>query len=251
MANSGEATEELYYYLARGEPNISTVSKLLSQGADANVRLTAGISMLDMAITKVSPEAAKTLIKHGAKINDSDSRGYTALHKASGDDSRSAGTQIIPFLISEGADLEARDNDGKTPLLTAALYGLASNMQQLIDGGANVRAANKNGVTAAHFIADAGNKSGALDILKLLQEKGADLAARDQDGKSPLDYAKDNGVSNLDVIKILTDAETSKQAYFDKILAAGPSTSSSNLVDSNFRLPNATQFIDRSARGLS
>jgi ankyrin repeat protein len=52
--------------------------------------------------------------------------------------------------------------------------------------GAEVNAANSNGVTAAHGAAG----SGFLGIISLLAEQGADLNARDKRGQTPLAVAQ-------------------------------------------------------------
>ncbi len=40
------------------------------------------------------------------------------------------------MLIEKGADVDARDRDGHTPLMLAAIYGCNQTVQALLDGGA-------------------------------------------------------------------------------------------------------------------
>ena len=48
-----------------------------------------------------------------------------------------AKSSIVDFLIKSGAPLEARDNDGATPLHHAAAYGRSEAAEILLDAGAN------------------------------------------------------------------------------------------------------------------
>jgi len=64
----------------------------------------------------------------------------------------------------------------------------------LIAHGADVNARGPGGRTAAHFAAE---RNTAATTLAVLVESGADLAARDEDGHTPLDIAKLNGKSRL------------------------------------------------------
>ena len=52
-------------------------------------------------------------------------------------------------LIDNGADVNARDAEGNTPLILAAFYA-SPKCVGLLDMGREVNAANENGVTASH-----------------------------------------------------------------------------------------------------
>ena len=66
--------------------------------------------------------------------------------------------------------------------------------QWLIAHGANVNARGPGGWTAAHFAAQ---RNTGPKTLQLLVDNRADLNARDDDGLTPLDIAKENGKSRL------------------------------------------------------
>ena len=60
-------------------------------------------------------DIVKLLIEHSAAIQPRDSDGCTALHRAVHMDG-----EISELLISKGADIEAKDNGGRSPLFYAA-----------------------------------------------------------------------------------------------------------------------------------
>ncbi len=60
------------------------------------------------------------LIYHGARVNATDAVGSTALHCAA---ECNSGRQVLDLLLSAGADIQAEDNNGHSPLQVAASSG--------------------------------------------------------------------------------------------------------------------------------
>ena len=52
------------------------------------------------------------------------------------------------MLIEKGADIDARDREGHTPLMLAAIYGCNQTVQALLEGGANPALKTPTGNTA-------------------------------------------------------------------------------------------------------
>lgn len=73
-------------------------------------------------------------------VNDADEFGYTPLHAAAG----YAQAEVMAYLLSVGADINAGDCDGDTPLHNAE-SGEVVNL--LVSAGAVVDAPNKKGRT--------------------------------------------------------------------------------------------------------
>ena len=91
-------------------------------------------------------------------------------------------------LLDRGADPNARDERGWTPLHYAAERGRADVARLLLDEGARVDAEDGEGLTPLHFAAEAGSP----EAVKLLVERGADVSARDVHGRTPLRLALSN-----------------------------------------------------------
>ncbi len=88
------------------------------------------------------PEMAQLLIDHGANVNAANDEGVTPLHLA-------AWPEMVAVLLRNGADLEARDRRGDTPLLTQAAEPESEDvMEALLQAGADVEARNADGESA-------------------------------------------------------------------------------------------------------
>jgi len=70
------------------------------------------------------------LVDLGARVNARTATGETPLHKA-------CDTRIARFLIDAGADIEAVDNRGNTPLLVALWNGQPNVAEYLSSQGAD------------------------------------------------------------------------------------------------------------------
>jgi ankyrin repeat protein len=91
-----------------------------------------------------------------------------------------------------------RGDGGATPLMMAALYGDAPLMTAVLDLGASPNASNDAGATALMWsVAD-------YQKVSLLLERGADVDARSNDGRSPIVIAA--GIrGNRDVVTLMLD----------------------------------------------
>ena len=91
--------------------------------------------------------------------------------------------EIVKLLTAKGANVNAKDDRGRSPLHDVARKEVA---ELLIANGANVNAKDDRGSTPLHKPANNGYK----EIVELLIQKGADVNAKDGTGLTPLDYAK-------------------------------------------------------------
>ena len=87
--------------------------------------------------------------------------------------------------LAAGTDVDARNNDGTTPLAMAALTGEVETARYLGSKGADVNAQQNDRNSVLHAAAFLGR----VEIAKLLLENGADPNVRNREGETPLDTA--------------------------------------------------------------
>jgi len=92
--------------------------------------------------------------------------------------------KLAEFLVEKGADVNAKEYDGRTMLHHAVLEGNVHKVSFLLENGATVDAVDEDGQTPLYFIY---NSNDSLKIAELLLEKGANMYAEcTDDGKTPL-----------------------------------------------------------------
>ena len=140
---------------------------------------------------------ARVLFAHGADVNARDKDGNSALHYVCGGPSKTH-YSTVQWLVENGSEVDASNNDGLTPLLEAAswydyrlaAYLLASGADpnMLTPDGSPLHRACQSGFMYAQHIFD---KYGG-NIVSLLLEHGADPNLPDEfESKTPLHAAVD------------------------------------------------------------
>ncbi len=92
-------------------------------------------------------EAVKQHLAAGAYVNAKADDGFTPLHYATRVDNK----EIAELLIAKGADVNAKDDGGRTPLHAAAGGGYKEIAELLIENGADVNAKHEVGWTPLDF----------------------------------------------------------------------------------------------------
>jgi ankyrin repeat protein len=111
-----------------------------------------GFTPLQLAAFFGHPAAVRLLVDRGADVRavSANPSRLQALHSAAA----GGHTEIAGLLLAAGADPNARQRGGFTPLMAAAAGGDEPLVDVLIDGGADPTARGDDGKTAADLAAD-------------------------------------------------------------------------------------------------
>lgn len=122
------------------------VQKLIDWGADVNqMRFDTDATALILAAQKGWLEVVSILLENGAEIEARDRQGRTPLSWASGN----GHVHVVEELVDRSAHLDLPDLKGMTPLMYAAGIGQVPVAEKLIEFKANIRAVDKEEKTAA------------------------------------------------------------------------------------------------------
>ena len=158
------------------------------------------------------------LLRAGANANAANEYGVTPLSLAC--TNRSAA--MVEKLLDAGADPNAAQLNGETPLMTCSQTGSAEAVRALLARGANPNVKEARRGQTALMWAVAGKHSEAV---RALVEKGADVRARSNSGFTPLLFAAQQG--DLESARILlaagADVEESSPQHGSALVVAAAS----------------------------
>jgi ankyrin repeat protein len=197
----------------------------------------AGSSDLPDAVMNGNKAAVRSLLLKKADVNGTQVDGTTALHWAvRGDDLETA-----DLLIKAGANVTAANREGVTPMELAALNGSAAMIERLIKADADPNAAlSKFSDTALMFAA----RTGKTDAIKVLLDHGAQVnPVETWGGTTPLMWAASE--RHLDAVKLLiaNKADVNAKSYFV------PSAHGRGFEGATPEPPNPKQAVDELAGG--
>jgi ankyrin repeat protein len=197
--------------------DLEIIKLLWEHGAKIDLGDVYGATPLHVAAFAGKKEIAQFLVEKGADVNAKDVHGWQPIHRAAffGRD------EIVTLFLSKGVDVNAKDNTGKTPLHVTRTASMA---RLLLSHGAEVNVTTtkdaslhktdfdgesvielfvslnpdeqlplETGVTPLHLAAANGNK----DLVSVLLDHGADTAAKTKKGKTALDWAIEQGKTDI------------------------------------------------------
>jgi hypothetical protein len=147
------------------------VQELLASGADPKFVAPGGDTSLMMAAWGCKLEVAEALLDHGALVNAANNNGETALIFAS---QTCPDGRLVHLLLADGADPNAKGNDGGTALRAAA--GNPMVVEKLLAAGADPTVKDKYGNTVESESCDRGEK-GHYQVCQLVRDALRNAAA--------------------------------------------------------------------------
>jgi ankyrin repeat protein len=150
-------------------------------------------SILIHAAESGNPEVIREILKYHPKLEIRGEGGKTAIFAAaeSGpEDTDDKRAECVRLLAEAGANVNARDNEGNTPLHETYLTDVE---EELLKLGANVNARNNDGETPIFTTVDD-------DAILLYAAHGADLSLRNNAGQTALEANKYHGPRRTEVL---------------------------------------------------
>jgi len=145
-------------------------------------------------------DLVKIILASGADVNARNYDGNTPLILAADIDDSENSIDLIELLIKAGADVNAADDYGWTPLLIAVINDNLEATKVLLNHGANINAVNSDFENA--FIVAIEN--GASDnLIELLVKHGVDVNAKNKDGLTALMVAIVELYDPKDIVELL------------------------------------------------
>lgn len=188
------------------DKDYQAIEQLISEGMDINIiQPSSGASVLMIASSYFGyEECVEFLISKGANVDLKDNEGKTALLWAASNSFENA-----KILVASGADVNESANDGMTPFIQA-VFGITSGKvpiemcELLRENGANINA-ELTGRNAMGWTAiHYAVINGDTDLVKYLVKHGANINKATAEGSTPLFLAK---LEQYDeIIKILKNA---------------------------------------------
>lgn len=190
---AAEFDHKMFQAIRRGDDAL--VRGFLRQGTSAKLRSPDGTTLLMVAALHGTPQSVEALLEHGANANAANDDGITPLIWAAGSEAK------VRTLLQHGADVNARSALGNTPLLVASAFrGNANVVRRLLEKGAQAYVTNQqNTDPLAHAVV-----TGDLECVRLLLRQGnADVIEKSIKRQNLLSSAAEFGWT--DVAKTLLE----------------------------------------------
>jgi cytohesin len=152
-------------------------------------------SILIYAAVSGDPEMIREILRFHPKLEARDREGKTAMFAAAengNNDADDARVECVRLLAQAGANVNARDKEGNTPLHETFLTDVE---EELLKLGADVNARNEDGETPIFTTVDA-------QAIPLFAEHGANLNLRNKKGETALEAAGHRGPAIEEALRL-------------------------------------------------
>lgn len=184
------------WFQATRENDTSAMKKFLANGFDPLTADPSGDSALHIAAANGAQEAADLLLSRGISIDHRGTAERTPLMSAVIGNQ----TSMVKWLLRQGADPLAQDQEGYIPLMIAVRESAVGPLAELAPY-------NRDDLDKALLVASLMGNSPAIDALT---NYGASVYARMPDGRTPLMLAAQNG--HLEASDLLVEIGASRLA---------------------------------------
>ncbi|XP_074103433.1 uncharacterized protein LOC141530306 isoform X2 [Cotesia typhae] len=220
LVNAVDAEGHTPLHLAVIAGDTQLVAVLLANGADVNAKDLEGHSVLHWATVCGEAECVRLVLAAGARPSTPDLRGGSPLHYAAQccgaavtaelSVPKKVGLKVLQTLLEFGANVNAKDEDGRQPILWAASAGSVEAVLALArtGGSAAAGATDKDGLTALHCAASRGH---ARCVEALVNFCGAQPDHVDDNGCSALHYAATLGHADATALLLRLGADPNRQ----------------------------------------
>ena len=163
-----------------GNCSTEVLQKIIDHGGHVNAANNEGESAILLAVCRAKKEIVNLLLISRADPNIADANGDACLHGAV---TVECSEEILQDLIVHGADVNAVNQSGRTPLVLSCFYGQKDSVKVLLGAEADPAISDEDDFSCLHAAVD-GRCS--KDILQALIDHGAHINAKRKDGTTAL-----------------------------------------------------------------
>jgi len=188
-------------HLAAMAGHIEVVKFLLQHGANPSHEAKFSTTPLHWGAKENHLSVVTALVEAGAAPDVADCYGSTPLFWAC----HGGSTDVTKYLLGQGADPGVTNAQGKTPLSIAAQMGSVGVVEHLLRAGAKLDSPEFESpplVLSARYARE--------DVLRLLLQQGAEVDAKDADGRTALHHTSIRGDTSIAsiLVEACADLET-------------------------------------------